>query len=317
MDTPNRIATDSTTPARLFSRRSGLLAGLGLLGTAALSGCSPQPPATGASASISPGIWSGKLAELEKDLGVALSVCAFAEGGSTLGYRAEEPFAMCSTFKTILVAALIDKYAHSEGYWETEVPVDPAKLLDYAPIAKKIAGRSMTITQLCDATARYSDNTTANLLIEQLGGTSAVTAFAAAKGAPNTRLDRIEPEMSEAKPGDDRDTSTAKDLAGIYNSLLLGDGLDLTGQAMLRSWMLRNTTSAQKMRAAIPKDAELADKTGSGGYGAMNDVGVIFRKGKPPVTLAILSRGVNAAPDTDGNAEAIVRATEVTLAALG
>lgn len=317
MDTPNRIVTDSTTPARLFSRRSGLLAGLGLLGTAALSGCNSQPPATGTSASISPGVWSGRMAELEKEAGVALSVCAFSEGGPRLDYRADEPFAMCSTFKTILVAALIDKYAHDEGYWETEVPVDPAKLLKYAPIAEKFAGRSMTITQLCDATARYSDNTTANLLIDQLGGTSAVTAFAASKGFPNTRLDRIEPEMSEAKPGDDRDTSTTKDLAGIYNSLLLGDGLDLTGQAMLRSWMLRNTTSAQKMRAAIPKDAELADKTGSGGYGAMNDVGVIFRKGKPPVTLAILSRGVNAAPDADGDAAVIVEATKAALEAIG
>lgn len=301
-----------------------MLAGLGLVGagTLSLSGCFSQPPSATAPSTTSPGssgsaAWTEKLKKLEQDAGITLAVCASVQGGQRLEYRATEPLALCSTFKAILVGAVLSKHARDDSYWATQVMIDPAKVLSYAPITQPFAGRTMPISALCDAALRYSDNTAANLLLEQLGGPPALTSFVAELGFKNTRLDRIEPDLNESKAGDARDTSTAADLAGIYSALLLGDALGALGQSMLRGWMLRNTTSSQKMGAGIAQDAELADKTGSGSYGTLNDVGVIFRKAKPPVTLAILSRAVTTDPDAQGDAEVIVKATQATLDAIG
>ena len=65
-----------------------------------------------------------------------------------------------------------------------------------------------------------SDNTAANLLLELLGGPSAVTQFARALGDEMTRLDRKEPDVSEATPGDPRDTSTPAAMANDLKLLI-------------------------------------------------------------------------------------------------
>ncbi|MEK8226395.1 serine hydrolase [Oerskovia sp. M15] len=127
--------------------------------------------------------------------------------------------------------------------------------------------------QLADAALRFSDNTAGNLLLQEIGGPTALTAFAASLGATSTRLDRIEPELNEATPGDERDTSTPDDIAQLYGSLLLDRGAGALTSARLGDWMLRNTTSGKRIRAGLDGDHELADKTGAGSYGVVNDAG--------------------------------------------
>lgn len=251
---------------------------------------------------------------LEQAAGVQLGVCAIA-GGTRLEYRSRETIPMCSTFKAIAVAALLGKHAKDDVYWTRQITVDPAKLVNYSPITSQFAGKEMTISAICDAALRFSDNTAGNLLLEQLGGPAAVTAFAAGMGFNATRLDRIETELNSAVPGDPRDTSTPADLASLFHAVLVGDGLDTIGQAMLRGWMLRNTTSTQRMRAGLPAGAELADKTGSGSYGVVNGVGVIFQKGKEPVALAVMTR--TEQQDSSGKPELMAQVTQTVLAALG
>jgi len=63
------------------------------------------------------------------------------------------------------------------------------------------------------AAIEHSDNTAANLLLRTVGGPAAVTAYLRALGDPVTRLDRNEPALNEAKPGDVRDTTTPSALA--------------------------------------------------------------------------------------------------------
>lgn len=54
--------------------------------------------------------------------------------------------------------------------------------------------------------------------------------------------------------------------------------------------MLRNTTSGKRILAGLTPPFELADKTGLGGYGVVNDAGVVWRPGEEALTLAILTR---------------------------
>lgn len=317
-DTPPEPSVTTTT----FSRRLSLTAGLSALGLGALTlaGCtgqagdSPSGPALPPSGPANAGAWAQQMNGLEKSAGVTLSVCAFVDGGPRLEYRSAEAIPLCSTFKVIAVAALLDKHSRNESYWAQNINIDAAKLVNYSPITSPFVGKQMTVSALCDAALRFSDNTAGNLLLEQLGGPSAVTAFATSQGFNATRLDRTETDLNSAIPGDPRDTSTSADLAGLCHSFLLGDGLDTTGQTMLRGWMLRNTTSTQRMRAGLPTGAELADKTGSGDYGVINGAGVIFQRGKKPISLAIMTR--TDQQDSPGKPELMAQVTESVVAVL-
>lgn len=53
--------------------------------------------------------------------------------------------------------------------------------------------------------------------------------------------------------------------------------------------MRGNTTGAKRIRAAVPGDWRVGDKTGSGDYGTANDVAVLWPPGRPPIVLAIYS----------------------------
>ncbi|MER5349901.1 serine hydrolase [Kitasatospora sp. NPDC002551] len=56
----------------------------------------------------------------------------------------------------------------------------------------------------------------------------------------------------------------------------------------LTSWLLSNTTGANRLRAGLPKDWTVAEKTGTGGYGTTNDVGITWPPRRGPITLAVL-----------------------------
>jgi beta-lactamase class A len=66
----------------------------------------------------------------------------------------------------------------------------------------------MTLGALCAAAIEQSDNTAGNLLLDAIGGPVGLTNFVRTIGDEMTRLDRKEPELNSAIPGDERDTTT-------------------------------------------------------------------------------------------------------------
>jgi beta-lactamase class A len=127
-------------------------------------------------------------------------------------------------------------------------------------------------------------------------------------------LDRWETELNSAVPNDDRDTTTPLSMAYTLQKLLLQDGLPPAAQVQLRDWMLGNTTGEQRIRAAVPADSKVADKTGSGDYGCANDIAVIYPPGKAPVVLAIYTR--QSEKDAEPRTDLIVQAARLALSLL-
>lgn len=117
---------------------------------------------------------------------------------------------------------------------------------------------------------RISDNTAGNLLLDELGGPGAVTAFTRSLGDQVTRLDRREPELNSAVPGDDRDTTSPPAIAADYREVVLGSRLDDMDCALLTSWLVGNTTGDTRIRAGLPADWRVGDKTGASRYGVVN-----------------------------------------------
>jgi len=131
-----------------------------------------------------------------------------------------------------------------------------------------------------------SDNTAANLLIAELGGPEQVTNFARSLGDPTTRLDRIEPALNEAQPGDPRDTTSPLAIASNLRTITRAGILNDISAGRLISWLLANRTGDARLRAGLPANWRVGEKTGTGGNGTTNDVGIFWPPGRNPIYLS-------------------------------
>jgi beta-lactamase class A len=104
-----------------------------------------------------------------------------------------------------------------------------------------------------------------------------------------TRMDRIEPAITEATPGDPRDTTSPRAIGTDFHQIVLGDALPADKRAFLRDLLERNVTGAERIRAGLPQGWAVADKTGTGDYGTANDIAVVWPPNAAPLVIAIMS----------------------------
>ncbi len=101
--------------------------------------------------------------------------------------------------------------------------------------------------------------------------------------------DRFETELNEAIPGDIRDTSTAKAIATNLKAFTVGNALPAEKRKILTEWMKGNATGDKLIRAGVPTDWVVADKSGAGSYGTRNDIAIVWPPNRSPIIIAILS----------------------------
>lgn len=235
------------------------------------------------------------LAALEQRHGGRLGVAILDTGsGRRLSHRADERFLMCSTFKLLLVAAVLERVDAGKERLDRRVAFGKDALLEYAPATSLHVGKGgMTISELCGAAITLSDNTAANLLLQVVGGPSTVTAYARTLGDSVTRLDRIEPQLN--RPDGDRDTTTPLVMLGNLQALMLGDALAPASRDTLRSWLIDCQTGLQSVRAGFPSGWRVGDKTGQGTH-ANNDVVIAWPPVRKPVLITVyyVHDGANA-----------------------
>lgn len=282
---------DRREPARRPGRRwLAALVTVAVLGPAACSAGDAGPPATAAPTPTLPSAANGDaaFARLEARFDARLGVYAVDTGSQReVAFRADERFAYASTFKALAAAAVLDRTTPAE--LDRLVEVRPGDLVAHSPVVEQHVGTGMSLRERCDAAVRHSDNAAGNLLLRHLGGPAGLDAELAAIGDDVTRVERVEPELNEAVPGDDRDTSTPRALAGDLRAYALGDALADDDRAQLSGWLRGNTTGAALVRAGIPAGWEVGDKTGAGSYGTRNDIAVVRPPGRAPLVVAIMS----------------------------
>ena len=255
---------------------------------------------------------AARLAALEASAHGRLGMAAFdTVDGSRLDYRSDERFPFCSTFKLMLVAAILARAAGQIALLDQRLHYRKSDLAHYSPISEKHVADGMTVTELCAAAIQYSDNTAANLLMKILGGPAAVTAFARTLGDIEFRLDRWEPELNTAIPGDFRDTTTPAAMAHSLQRLTLGEVLTPLLRAQLLGWLRGNTTGNTRIRAGVPASWQVGDKTGTGDYGSTNDVAILMPPNRAPLFLALYF----TQPDkgAESNSEVLAAATRIVV----
>ena len=279
-----------------LARRDLILATTSVM-VAACASQAPRPSATERDAQQDA---NGELARIEASVGGRVGVFALdTASGRTLAHRADARFAMCSTFKWTLAAAVFARIDRGEGSLEQRIAFGPADLMEAAPVAKEHVGEgAMTVEALARAAVTVSDNTAANLLLAWLGGPGALTAFFRQLGDTVTRLDRNEPTLNSNDPGDVRDTTSPRAMVGLMNAVLLGSALKTASRERLLALLEACETGKRRLRAGLPADWVVGDKTGTGDF-AVNDVAIAIPPGRAPILMAAYMSDPDGPDDED------------------
>ncbi|WP_343617198.1 class A beta-lactamase [Novosphingobium sp.] len=218
--------------------------------------------------------------------------------GVQLAWRATERFVMCSTFKASLAGLVLARVDQGRDRLDREIPFSPTDVPDWwAPVAKaKLARGALSVSEMCQAIVEQSDNTCANLLLASVGGPAALTAFWRAIGNRDTRLDDTEPSLNTTPPDGLRNTTTPVAMASILRQLLLGQVLSNDARGRLRNWMIGCQTGADRLRAGLPTDWVIANKTGNNGKDAAGDIALVWPRPDEPIAICVYTRGGNPTP---------------------
>jgi len=235
-----------------------------------------------------------RLSMLEKETGARIGLAAWDSGTrSLLTHRAGERFIPCSSFKLSL-AALVLQRADAGKEKLDRVILYPPPTLGVSPATTKNQASGMKVVDLCEAAVIYSDNTAANLLLEIVGGPAAVTAFWRSLGDRASRLDDNEPKLNEADPI--RNTATPVAMLNNLQAMLLEDALSKASRARLLGWMHANTTGDTTLKAGLPLEWKVGDKTGRNPkYGFVADLAIITPPDRKPIlAVCYVAKGNDA-----------------------
>lgn len=262
-----------------FHRREFLLAGAGLVASGL--------PVRAA------GNFRQAMTALEAGLGGQAGLSALDMGSSrTLSWRGGERFAMCSSFKWVLAAAIQKEVEQGRLKSGQIIRYSAKALLAHSPRTEALLKEGgMTVDDLCAAVVEVSDNGGANLLLERVGGPKGLTRFLRETGDTVTRLDRNEPSLNSNRPGDPRDTTTPDAMVGTMKRILTGDVLQPVSRDKLLDWLRKSETGAKRLRAGLPAGWSVGDKTGTGTRGATVDNAIAWPPGRAPILIAAYLSG--------------------------
>jgi beta-lactamase class A len=217
------------------------------------------------------------------------------KSGAKIAWRADERFAMCSTFKASLAVCVLARIDRGEDGRDRIVPFDQNDIQSNAPVAKaNLAKGGLSVAEACRGAVELSDNTCANLLVARIGGPAALTDFWRATGDAVTRLDHYEPLMNRSQPPDPSDTTSPAAMAGSLRCFIFGDVLSNASRALLTGWMRDCKTGSDLLRAGVPPAWAIVDKTGNNDRDVLGDIAVAWPEPDEPIVMAAYTQGGTA-----------------------
>jgi beta-lactamase class A len=200
--------------------------------------------------------------------------------GRHFGWRADERFCHCSTFKLSLAAMALRESDAGRLDLAEPLAIGRTDVVAYSPVVEdNLAKGHLPILILAQAVQITSDNAAANILLRRLGGPDALTRFWRDIGDETSRIDGYEPAINVIPPGTQENSTTPKAMAMTVQRLVVGDVLRPASRDLLRGWMAATQSGLDRIRAALPRGWQGFDKTGTGmrpGIGnKVNDLAVL------------------------------------------
>jgi beta-lactamase class A len=280
-----------------------------------LAGCSNSSKSDDASvtANQAPAVNTDAFSQLEETYDARLGIFAIDTGsGKTIAYREDERFGFASTHKALSVGVLL--HQNSIEDLNKKITIKSDDLVNYNPITEKNVNTQMTLKELSEASISYSDNAAANLIFAEIGGPEGFEQGLRDVGDQVTDSSRIEPELNQAEPNQIQDTSTPVAMTDSLRAFTLEEHLSPEKRQLLIKWLKGNKTGDTLIRAGVPSDWEVGDKSGAGSNGIRNDIAILWPPDREPIVLSIMSSRDKAGADYDDTL--ISKATEEAITLL-
>ena len=265
--------------------------------------------------------------------------------GATLAVNGDQRFPMASVVKVAIAAAWLDGVDRGLWSLTTMYPLDESMRVRSDGIADTLPhpGVALSGANLVELSLTVSDNTATDMLLKAVGGPAAVTRWLQSKNIRDQRVDRsiarllidvsghtpdpaladgpalatfmpVEPwkrddekwPVNAAFDTDPRDSTTPLAMAQLLARLHTGELLKAPTTRFLFEVLVRTSTGAKRVKAALPAGTYWAHKTGTL-PGISNDVGVMTLPNGHRVALAVLSYGEPDPAKRDARIAAIGR----------
>lgn len=229
-----------------------------------------------------------EFSRLEQKFTAKLGVYAIdTETNKAVTYNANSRFGYASTYKALAGILLV-----RDMTWQAlneKIMINKEDLVDYSPITENYVGIGLSLKEMISAAIQYSDNTAGNFLFKALDGPSGYQNKLVALDDNITNASRFEPDLNNLAPKDIRDTSTPRAVALNLKKLMLDNQLPEDKLMFIKKQMIENETGSQLIRAGVPSQVVVADKSGAANYGTRNDIAILYPPGRKPIVLVVFS----------------------------
>ena len=218
------------------------------------------------------------------------------ESGKTVSINGKSQLPLYSVFKLPLAIAVLKDVEENRLRLDQKIHVTPAEIVQGTPGNTALWQRpvDVTVERLIDFSISRSDNTSAEKLLQLVGGPSKVTERMRSFGFQNIDIRSTVAEYVKIRQNPN--IGSAEDLANFLVQLHQGKILQPAQTDLLIGFMERANTGLRRLRGDLPKGTLVADKTGSGEKSeltkvakATNDVGIItLPSGLGHLAMAVL-----------------------------
>jgi beta-lactamase class A len=230
-------------------------------------------------------------------------------GDKVIAFNGDETFAMASTYKVAIAAAVLDRVDRGELSLDqlVEVP-NEMYVTGVLALAETFPhpGIQLSVANVIEVMITESDNTATDVSMELAGGAAAVTEYLRRIGITDFRVDRTtreilmdfynllgatpddvaeairkDPGLWEAQvdpnpdfEADPRDHTTPLAMLQLLLAIDGGTAMSPESRKFLLGVMSRTRTGVGRLKGLLPKGTPVAHKTGTAG-GIANDVGYV------------------------------------------
>lgn len=233
------------------------------------------------------------------------------ESGKMIAINGSSQLPLYSVFKLPLAIVVLKDVEENRVRLDQQIHVTPAEIVQGTPGNTALWQKpiDVTIERLIELSIARSDNTSADKLLQVVGGPGKVTERMRSLGFQNIDIHSTVAEY--VKTRQNPNIGSADDLVKLLGQLHEGKIVKDAHQKLLIGFMEQANTGLNRLRGDLPRGTVVAEKTGSGERDAVtkvakatNDVGIItLPSGRGHLAMAVLVSGSKL---TDAEQEKII-----------
>jgi beta-lactamase class A len=225
------------------------------------------------------------------EVGVAL---IDLKNGAMETYRGDTPYPLLSVYKYHVAAKILSEVDSGRLSLEQSIPLPALREDTYSPMREENKS-SMRLDSILYFAVSLSDNNACDILLDLVGGPFAVDTYFKELGIEGTVIRSTEAELQSSWESQYANTATPKSMALALQKFYLREYLSGQVHDFLWGLMATSPTGKERIKKALPADANFAHKTGTSGTNqagltaATNDAGIIvFPDGRAYVLVIFI-----------------------------